>query len=142
MTAYTRFFLSFVCLLVLSGCVSREQADAKLARACEAAVNVFLDEDQQIGEVKNATFSGSPVGTDYRHVTIHTITMDGWIEAENDYDCVFQEGFGFMSMGYTASIYQVTVHDQTVGKSGNEILGTASDHMKLNEAVRAALYEN
>lgn len=137
----TCIFFGLCCLLALTGCINREQADAKLARACEAAVNVFLDETQRIDKVNNATFSASPIGPDFRHVTIHTIMVDGWLETENDYICVFQEGFGFLNSGYTASVHQVHVGSDVYGKAGNEILGDAQDHIKLNEAVRKALYK-
>jgi len=134
-------YVSLICAMALTGCVNREQADAKLAKACEAAVNVFLVDGQRIDKVKGSTATASPEGPDMRHITIQTIMMDGWIEAENNYECVFQEGFGFLNSGYTASIYQVKVGDTVVGKSGNEVLGTAEEHMKLNEAVRKALYD-
>ena len=127
-------------VLTLSGCVSREQADAKLAKACQAAVNVFLPEGQHIEKISGADFTASPEGPDFRHVTIHTIMMDGWLETEYDYECVFQEGFGFMNSGFTASIHQVIVDGEVYGKAGNEILGDAQDHIKLNEAVRKSLY--
>jgi len=66
--------------------------------------------------------------------------MDGWLETENDYECVFQEGFGFLNSGYTASIYQVHVGDDIYGSAGGQIQGDAQDHLKLNEAVRKSLY--
>lgn len=138
----SRLSIALICVLALTGCVNREQADAKLAKACEAAVNAFLGEGQRIDKVNGSTATASPEGPDMRHVTIHTIMMDGWIEAEYDYECIFQEGFGFLNSGYTASIYQVKIGEDVIGKSGNEILGNADDHMKLNEAVRKALYEN
>ncbi len=141
MISKSRVCLTFACVLALSGCVNREQADAKLSKACEAAVTVFLAEGQKIDKVKSADFTASPEGPDMRHVTIHTIMMDGWIEAENDYECIFQEGFGFLNSGYTASIEQVKVGETVVGRAGGEILGGAEDHMKMNDAVRKALYE-
>ncbi|MCB9990548.1 MAG: hypothetical protein H6867_04090 [Rhodospirillales bacterium] len=128
--------------LVLTGCVNREQADAKLTKACQAAVNVFLPEGQHVEKVSSTDFTASPEGPDFRHVTIHSIVMDGWLETQYDYECVFQEGFGFMNSNFTASIHQVIVDGQVYGKAGNEILGDAQDHIKLNEAVRKALYEN
>lgn len=142
MTNKARILMALLCVLMLSGCMSREQADAKLAKACEAAVNAFLDETQRIDNIKDATFSGSPVGPDYRHVTIHTIMIDGWLETEYDYECIFQEGFGFLNSGYTASIYQVNTGETIIGHSGNQILGDAEEHIKLNNAVREALYGN
>lgn len=133
--------VALVSILILGGCVKREQADAKLANACMAAVNVFLDESEQIDHLKGSDFTASPEGPDFRHVTIHAVSIDGWLESESDYECIFQEGFGFMNSGYSASIYQVRAGDSVYGKSGNEILGDAEDHLKLNDAVRKALYE-
>jgi hypothetical protein len=141
-TNVLRLFTVVICVLALTGCVNREQADAKLSKACEAAVGVFLPEGQRIDKIKDAAYSASPEGPGFRHVTINTIMMDGWLETENAYECIFQEGFGFMNSNFTASIHQVKIGDRVVGKSGNEILGDAQDHIKLNEAVRKALYGN
>lgn len=44
-------------------------------------------------------------------------------------------------MGYTAAIYQVIMDERVVGGAGSEILGSAQEFIKLNDAVRKALYE-
>lgn len=132
---------ALACVIALTGCVNREQADAKLGKGCAAAVNVLLEDGQRIDEVKSSSATASPVGPDFRHVTIHTVMMDGWLETEYDYECTFQEGFGFLNSGYTASLYEVQVGDKVVGKAGDKILGSAEDHLKVIEAVRQALYE-
>lgn len=137
--------LSFALLmtaLLLTGCVNREQADAKLAKACKAAANVFLPDGQKVNKIESTSATPSPEGQDFRHVTIHTVTVDGWLEEKSDYDCVFEEGFGFLHSNYTASIEKVTVNGDTYGRSGDEILGDAQDMIKLTNAVRDALYEN
>lgn len=128
--------------VLLTGCVNREQADAKLANACKAAVNVFLPDGQKVNKVESTTATPSPEGQDFRHVTIHTIMVDGWLEEKRDYECVFQEGFGFLNSNYTASIEKVTVDGETYGRAGNEILGDTQDMIKLTNAVRDALYKN
>ena len=127
--------------LLLTGCVNREQADAKLSRACAAAVGALLPEGAKIDSVKEFKASASPEGQGYRHLDITAVYLDGWIEQENQYQCIFEEGFGFLNMGYTAAIYQVNTGERIVGKSGNEIMGDAQDFLKLNDAVRGALYE-
>jgi len=135
------FFAGLSCVLALTGCVNREQADAKLAKACAAGVDVLLPEGQKVGEIKGSTFGASPVGPGYRNVDIHAVTMDGWLETETDYTCIFEESFSFLNTGYTASIYQVRTGERVIGKSGNEILGDAEDFIKLTDAVRDALYK-
>jgi len=134
-------FLNLFCLILLTGCVSREQADAKLAKACQAAVDVFL-EDSKIDHIYDSKFSASPIGTDFRHVIISTIIVDGWIEIESDFECVFQESFGLFNSGYAPAIEQVRVDDILIGRSGGEILGNPDDFVKLTDAVRKSLYED
>ena len=127
--------------LALTGCVNREQADTKLGNACKAAVNQFLGEGRKIDRIESINASPAPVGAGFRHVELSTITIDGWLEATNKYECIFEESFGFMKMGYTASFYQLRIGDDMIGKSGNEIIGSAQDFMKITDAVREALYE-
>ena len=133
-------FLS-LCCLALSGCVSREQADEKLARACMAGVKVLLPEGTRTGDIKDRRFSPSPEGQNFRHVTLKAVEMDGYLENEVDYECVFEESFGFLKANFTASVYQVRFHDKVYGKSGNEIQGSFNDFLKLSDAMRKALYE-
>lgn len=128
--------------LLLTGCVNREQADAKLANACKAAVNVFLPETAKVDKIESTTATPSPEGPGFRHVTIHTITVDGWIEEKYDYECVFQESFGFMKANFTASIETVTVNGETYGRAGGQVLGDVQQMIDLTDAVRKALYEN
>lgn len=144
MTNKSRFlaFFGLAAVLLLTGCMSREQADAKLSTACGAAVGAMLPEGSRIDSVK--AFHGEPSGEGpgLRHMTITAMYMDGWIEQENEYECVFEESFGFASMSYTASIYQVRWDGEMIGKSGGEIVGDAEDFIKLTDAVRKSLYGN
>ena len=141
MTSSIRFLLIAACVLVLGGCVSREQADAKLANACKAGVQSLLPEGSTIDRIASTDFAPSPEGHNMRHVKIKTVTLDGWLETEAEYECIFDESFGFMNANYTASIYQLRTGDAVYGKAGNEILGDAQDFIKLTDAIRKALYE-
>lgn len=136
-----KIFLIALISVALTGCVNREQADTKLGNACKAAVNQFLGEGRKIDRIESIHASPAPVGPGYRHVELNTITIDGWLEEEDKYECIFEESFGFMKMNYTASFYQLRIEDQMIGKSGNEIVGSAQDFMKITDAVREALYE-
>ena len=133
--------LMTVCATLLSGCVSREQADAKLAKGCEAGVNALLTPPRKIEKILDTKFSPSPEGADMRHVKLHVMENDGWLEVESDFECIFEESFGFFQSNHTASIYQVRTGERIVGKSGNEIMGDAQDFLKLTDAIREAMYE-
>jgi hypothetical protein len=128
--------------LLLTGCVDRTTADAKLARGCEAGVAAMLPQDVKIGKVMGTEFTDSVEGRGFRHVKLRAIETDGWAETEKDYVCIFEESFGFMNMHHTAAIYQLRVsEDQIYGKSGREIMGDAQDFIRLTDAIREAMYQ-
>lgn len=130
-----------LCALSLGGCVSREQADENLAKGCAAGVAALLPEGTTLGEIKEKTFSPSPEAPGARHVKLTAMKMDGYLEEEATYECVFEESMGFMNSAHTASIYQVRFEDQIIGKSGNEIKGDFEQFSKLTDAIRKAMYE-
>lgn len=130
-----------LCGLTLSGCVDRKQADDKLAKACAAGVGAILPEGTTLGKVVSNEFQPGAEVPSARLVKMKAVEMDGWLEVEKDYQCVFEEKFGLFNMNHTASIYQIRTPDQVIGKSGAEILGDAQVFIKLTEAVRKALYE-
>src|SRR3982750_3405467 len=100
------FFAILSCALLLSGCVSREEADAKLAHACRAGVQALLPENLKIDHLTGHEASKSPEGNDMRYIKIKTVTIDGMLEEDKEYECIFEEQFGLMNMDYTASVYQ------------------------------------
>ena len=138
---YAGTALLLTATLLLSGCVNREQADTKLSKACGAAAVALLPEGAKIDSIKSFTASPSPEGPDHRYIEVTAIYVDGWIEQENVYKCVFQEGFGFLNSGYTATTIKVDTGERIIGKSGDEISGDAQDWLKITDAVRSSLYE-
>lgn len=141
MKKYARFCLALMAVFALSGCVSREQADAKLAKACAAGVNVFLTGGQEVDKIVESKFSPSPIGQGFRHVTLTATVKNDWLEQNHTYECDFQENFGFMGGSYTASIEKLDAEGIVIGRAGGEILGDAQDFIKLTDAIRKALYE-
>ena len=131
--------LIILSLSILTGCVSREQADAKLATACVAAVEALAD--RKLGDIADTKATPSPEGPDFRHITVMTGSDDGWLDEFGEYKCIFQETFSIFNRAHTASIYQVHYDGEIVGKAGSKILGSPSQLLQLEEAVRGALYE-
>lgn len=137
----TRILATLLVVPLLVGCVDREQADAKLVKGCAAGVSVLLPEGRTMGEIKDKKLTESPEGANFRHVTLSAVEKDGWLENDVEYECTFEEDFGFLNSNYTGSIYQIKFDDQVYGKSGGEILGSAEDFVKLTDAIRKAMYE-
>lgn len=137
----SRFAILGVCVVALSGCVNREQADAILVKGCMAGVGSLLPEGETTGEIKDKSFSPSSIGPGMRYVKITTTAADGWLEEANTFECIFDESFGLFNSNYVASIYQLRFGDQVYGKSGNEIQGSFDDFLKLTDAIRKAMYE-
>ncbi len=137
-------FKTFFCLLTifaLTGCVSREQADERIARGCKAGVETFLTQGFYIKEIKGKTFSyDDSIGKKYRKVTLHTIETDDWLDVPKDYTCIFLEEFGPMQSTYDATIYQIGVGEQTYGSTNGKILGSLENFQKLTEAVEKAMH--
>lgn len=133
-------FLGLLALVFLTGCVDRGQADAKLARACAAGVEAFLPETFKVKEIKERIFGESDTGgSGARYVTLKLVETDGWSDADKEYRCIFQEQFGFLGTGYTATLYQLRMDDRIYGKDGDTILGTYEEQLKLHEIVEKAL---
>lgn len=131
---------SLICVFALTGCVSREQADERLARGCAAAVEMFVDPGFKVKSIKRNVFkNASEFGRGYRKVEIYAVESDDWMDIDKTYSCVFAEEMGLLGMSHRASIYQVKVNDNTYGREGDKILGDLQTHMKLNETVERAM---
>ena len=128
-------------LAILSGCVDRASADAKLARGCAAGAEIFLDEGFEIKEIKNKKYQDAPgLGRGYREVTLDVIESDGWYDGEETYQCIFVESTGLFNLSHTATIYQLRLSDDEVyGKEGDKIIGSFEDHLKLTETVEQGM---
>ena len=124
----------------LTGCVSREQADARLARGCLAGAEIFIEDGFKIGEIRDKTYRDAPgLGKGYREVTVKVLETDGWYENESDYQCIFAEEFSIGHLSHKASLYQLRIGEKVYGKEGDKILGSFQDHLKLTEAVDQAM---
>lgn len=134
------FLLILSCLLILTGCVSRNQADERLARGCAAGIELFLEDGFTIKEIKKKSFKDNPdLGKGYRQVTLKAVETDNWLDVDKEYRCIFVESFGLLNTSHKATIYQIKVNDQTYGKEGDKILGTFEDHLRLTEVVEQTM---
>lgn len=126
--------------ILLTGCVSREHADTKLAEACAAGAAAFFDEREKSEGIEKQTATESvKMGIGHRDVAITLKVNDGFATTPKEYACVFAEEFGALGMVYTAAIVQINMNGRIIGQDGLEMIGTAEEITKLNEAVASVL---
>lgn len=126
-----RVLIACLILPLLTACVTREQADAKLANGCKAGVETLLEEGQTIDKATPAFDSPEP---GLRHVILTAYLKDD-PETPYKYECVFEETFGPMNSSHNAMISRVQAGDKILGKAGDQIEGDAEDFIKLDNAV-------
>ena len=132
--------IGIFCTSLLTSCISREQADSRLALGCAAAVELFLDDNFTIKEIKKKVYSTpTEFGSGFRQVKLFAIESDTWLEIDKEYSCIFAEEFGPLQSTHRTTIYQVKVNDQTYGREGDKILGSMQDHLRLEEVVDNAM---
>lgn len=126
--------------LLLAGCVDRAQADAKLVKACLAAVEAFLPEGDSVKEVYSKQTRDHPtMGQGHREVALEIAVSDGFHPRDETHACIFLEEFGFAKMSHRASIYQLNFEGQIIGQENYQIRGSVEDMAKLTNAVDRAL---
>ena len=134
------FALLLCCMTLLCSCIKREQADLKLFKGCQAAAELFIDEGTSIKKVKQRTSKPSPeFGQRYRDVMIFVIESDGWAELDKEYHCIFAEEFTPFNTSHSATLYQLNVNGKTYGQKDGTLVGELSDHIRINDAVTAAM---
>ncbi len=125
--------------LALAGCVSQDQADAKMAKGCAAGVATLIA-PKEIKEVKsqNYSFEENAEGQ-HRRVTLNMVEKDGWMEVDKEYSCLFAQQWGFFKSSHRALLVQVKIDDAVYGKKDGTILGGFDDFLKLTETVDGAM---
>lgn len=142
MTKRKYMITALAALLTLTGCITREQADARLAKGCKAGVEVFLTNGFNIKKIKKTTFKNSTeFGNGFRDVDIKAVESDGWIDSDKDYHCTFAEERDLLGSYHRATIYQVKVDGQIYGQSGTQIMGDTATIAKMTKAVENAMGE-
>lgn len=138
----TPLILAFTSLLLVTACSSREEADRKMARGCEAGIKVLLAKDtsdRQISKVKSKTF-----GEDgkIRTVTLATTVKNKLYGYESDetFSCRFSEDYSVGFIGWRASLQQIKLGDTIFGKNeAGEIQGELQDYINLSGEVDDAM---
>lgn len=137
-----KFILATSALLLLSGCVSQDQADAKLAIGCEAGVDSLLG-TAKIKEIKTKTYAFEEnENGQHRRVTLNAVTKDGWMETNKTYSCLFAQQWGLFKSSHVGMLVQIKFPDgKIVGEDNGKIVGDTEDFIKLSDTVQHAMTE-
>jgi hypothetical protein len=131
--------LTMISAFALTACVSQEQADAKMGKGCQSAVEAMIS-PKTLVSVKSIKFSNDQTeGSLYRHVTVQALEKDGWIEMDKEYECLFAQQWGFLKSSHTALLERMTYGDVTLGKVNGKIMGSLDDFMKLTTSAETAM---
>ena len=141
MNRFLRFSGALLMAAALSGCSDhREDHDAILGRACLAGVIAMLPQGKELDHVVEAHFSPDDVEGSMRKVVLHTMTKDGWLQTEEDYECLFEEGSAFLFFGYSADIVRLKTPETLYGRQGDTLAGSVEDNTRLQNATSKAIH--
>lgn len=136
-----RLLLISLLSLGLTACVNQDQADEKMAKGCEAAVNALIKDDgKEISQIKVKRYANEQAeGGLHRRITLLGVEKDGWLELDKSYSCLFAQDWGLFKSSHEAMLVQVQIDDQLYGKKDGVIQGTLEDFMKLTDTVQKAM---
>ena len=135
------FILGVCALTLLSGCGSREQAETKLVRGCEAAAKSMLNKDQYDRQIEKVTGQKFGKSDGFTLVTVDATTKNKQYGFENPetFECKFEESSGPFGMSWKAALVQLKVGADVYGSDGGQLFGSVEDQMALTAAVEAAM---
>lgn len=136
------FLLAGLSSLALSGCVTQQQADAKMGEGCKAALAEVMA-PKTIENVKAVNYSDEQTeGSLYRRVTVDLVEKDGFADMDQKYSCLFAQDWGPLRTSHTALLEQVDAGDKFIGKKDGQIVGSMEDFMNLTSKVSTAMAQD
>lgn len=125
--------------LLVSACVDQTQADEKMAKGCEAAINIALSPDA-IKEVKGMEAADeAALDTVFRRISLTIVEKDDFAGLDKKYSCLFAQNWGPLNTSHNAVLEQVSLQDKLLGKKDGNVEGSLEEYMKLVEAANAAM---
>ncbi len=144
MRQFIKYTIFGFCILMVSACApAREDADAKLLKACKASVEAVSSSNEKIHKITAQTFvdKKSHDGLDLRVVTIKArVTVGDSAFRQKKYVCYFQERIGVFGIGYSVEFYRLDKSGRMYGNVDGTIMGDFNDNMKINQAVEKIFY--
>ncbi len=136
-----RYLFLLLPLLLLTACVpSREEADGKLAIACQAAVKATFADPKESITVKKASyaFQQSYDGAKLRVVTLNAQYIYGDSSDDKTYTCSYTEAWSLFA--YLPEFYNMQKDEQQFGNVNGTIIGDTNVLLKITEADEKVLH--
>ena len=135
------FILAFagISVLALTGCVTQEQADTKLAEGCKGAVGAMIA-PRTVKEMKGFTAEDdTSEGSVHRRIKITYTENDDFAEAELKAECLFSQQWGMFKSTHAGLLEQIIVEEKLLGKKNGVIEGSMDDFIKLTNGASTAM---
>lgn len=131
--------ISALSVFLLSGCVSQDEADTKMAKGCKAAVEVLI-EPIIIKEVKATRFADEDSnGGIFRRITLSVVEKNGWSETDREYNCLYAQQWGIAKTSHIGTLEQISYDDTVAGKEDGNLNMKVDDFMNLVNASQNAM---
>jgi hypothetical protein len=128
-----------VSTLALGACINQEQADAKMTKGCEGALNAQLGTDK----VKDPRFTAATGETtadgSFRRIDMTFVEATSFDTTPRPVKCYFSEQWGAMKSSHTALLEKLDINGTVYGKQGGVVQGPLEEFLKITEAAAQAM---
>jgi hypothetical protein len=124
-------------LLLLAGCMSREVADERLAKACVAGAQMVMPEGDT---VELLSHQATDLDNGSRHVAVTVLVKAGWLQDEAIFECAFTETFSFLKTSHSAALNQYDFgHFIQSARTESDMMSELQQNADIDAAVQRAL---
>lgn len=137
-----RWIFILILPLLLSACISQNQADVKMVKGCETGINALLnDTGKEIQEIKTTRYADEDfTGGLHRRITFEAVEKDGWLETDKEYSCLFAQEWGILKSSHHALLAQIKMDDTIIGKDRDgKLQGEFQEFLTLTQSVDKAM---
>jgi hypothetical protein len=128
-----------ISVLALTGCVTQEQADVKMAEGCKGAVGAMIAPRTVKEMTTHTAEDDTSEGSIHRRIKITYIENDDFADTPKNGECLFSQQWGMFKSTHAALLEQLIVNDQLIGKKNGVIQGSMDEFIKLTNGASTAM---
>jgi hypothetical protein len=131
--------LTGISVLALTGCVSQEQADVKMAEGCKGAVGAMIAPRTIKQMTTHTAEDDTSEGSVHRRIKITYIENDDFADTPKNAECLFSQQWGMFKSTHAALLEQLIVEEQLIGKKNGVIQGSMDEFIKLTNGASTSM---